>query len=813
MHAGQCQLLISFLIGIISAEIEFIAVRLPLKGEHSPPNAVWPHPQQIIASNELLYIRPHDIMIHSNIRTCDIISKAIERYEPIFFPPKLSMNEPPSNADNILQNLTLNIRDNPQCEQYIQQNSDETYTLTINNKIAIVEATSVWGLLRGLETFSQLIYINEQNYVVINDSVTVIDSPRFQHRGVMLDSARHFLPVPIIKKNLDVMAYNKLNVFHWHLVDDQSFPFQSTTFPNLSRAGAFSTYHVYTPADVNDVIEHARLRGIRVIPEIDTPGHTYSWGKSMPELITPCWANGKPYQAIYGIQGAMEIFNPIEPRVYSTMDALLREVKSRFPSNYIHLVYDKCWLSNPNITQWMIDNSINSTKGIHAYYADRILDITRNINVVPIVWQDVWDEKVELPSGTIIQVWKDTSDNSAFGSWASYLNEAANEGYNVILSSPWYINYISYGKYNTNTSVMNLEFFKYYEVEPLRLFSGSDEAKKRILGGEACLWGEFVDGTNLLPRFWPKASAVAERLWSAASVNNSEDAQFRLDVHRCRLLRRGIPAQPILGGYCGNYELGMPESMINDPAFNYENYTPTNSTTTSTQSSTNSSSERSPPNAVWPHPQQIVASNESLYIRPHDIMIHSNIRTCDIISKAIERYEPIFFPPKLSMSEPPSDADNILQNLTLNIRDNPQCEQYIQQNSNETYTLTINNKIAIVEATSVWGLLRGLETFSQLIYINEQNYDVHRCRLLRRGIPAQPILSGYCGNYELGMPESMINDPAFNYENYTSTNWITTVTRLSSTTSYPVNSASSVIASTCTSLLIIMKITLVTISF
>ncbi|CAF3467067.1 unnamed protein product, partial [Rotaria sp. Silwood2] len=363
--------------------------------ERSPPNAVWPHPQQIVASNESLYIRPHDIMIHSNIRTCDIISKAIERYEPIFFPPKLSMSEPPSDADNILQNLTLNIRDNPQCEQYIQQNSNETYTLTINNKIAIVEASSVWGLLRGLETFSQLIYINEQNYVVINNSVTVIDSPRFQHRGVMLDSARHFLPVPIIKKNLDVMAYNKLNVFHWHLVDDQSFPFQSTTFPNLSRAGAFSTYHVYTPADVNDVIEHARLRGIRVIPEIDTPGHTYSWGKSMPELITPCWANGKPYQAIYGIQGAMEIFNPIEPRVYSTMDALLREVKSRFPSNYIHLVYDKCWLSNPNITQWMIDNSINSTKGIHAYYADRILDITRNINVVPIVWQDVWDEKVE----------------------------------------------------------------------------------------------------------------------------------------------------------------------------------------------------------------------------------------------------------------------------------------------------------------------------------------------------------------------------------------------------------------------------------
>ncbi|CAF4382688.1 unnamed protein product, partial [Rotaria sordida] len=101
---------------------------------------------------------------------------------------------------------------------------------------------------------------------------------------------------------------------------------------------------------------------------------------------------------------------------------------------------------------------------------------------------------------------------------------------------------------------------------------------------------------------------------------------------------------------------------------------------------------------------------------------HSNIQTCDIIAKAIERYKPIFFPPKLSMLQPPSDANNILQSLTLNIRDNSPCEEYIQQNSNETYTLTINQQMAIVEASTVWGLLRGLETFSQLIYINQQNY-------------------------------------------------------------------------------------------
>ncbi|CAF5228372.1 unnamed protein product, partial [Rotaria magnacalcarata] len=106
------------------------------------------------------------------------------------------------------------------------------------------------------------------------------------------------------------------------------------------------------------------------------------------------------------------------------------------------------------------------------------------ISAIPIVWQDIWNEKVELPPGTIVQIWKGTSDDGISDEWVPYLNEIAGQGYNVILSSPWYINYINNGHYRTNTTIVNLEFFKYYEVEPLRDFSGSDDAKIRILGGE-----------------------------------------------------------------------------------------------------------------------------------------------------------------------------------------------------------------------------------------------------------------------------------------------------------------------------------------
>ncbi|CAF1111011.1 unnamed protein product [Didymodactylos carnosus] len=462
-------------------------------GEPSPPNAVWPHPQQIqVTGTGLLYLKPKQLTINSNLDECIIIKSAKQRYENIFFPPTFTIVNPPSN-EGILESLTLTV-ENKVCEESLTLMSDESYKLTIKDKKADIEATNVWGILRGIETFSQLLFINNDNQLVVNDTVTIIDSPRFRHRGLMLDTARHFLPVPILKKNL----------------------------------GAYSQDHVYTLKDVQEIIEFARLRGIRVIPEFDTPGHTFSWSKSHPDLITDCWQDGKPNQAIYSVQGEREIFDVTKPIVYEIMEKLLNEIHEVFLEKYMHL----------------------------------------DIGLIPVVWQDVWDEHVKLPSDTIIQIWKDESISAEFNSWASYLNKAASEGYNVILSSPWYLNFISYGKYNTNDSVMNLDFFRYYEVEPLQTFSGNDAEKRRILGGEACLWAEFVDGSNVIPRLWPVASAIAERLWSDRSVNNSEDAQFRLDVHRCRLLRRGISAQPILTGYCGNYEpdhLKLPPAWEMDP--------------------------------------------------------------------------------------------------------------------------------------------------------------------------------------------------------------------------------------------------------
>jgi hexosaminidase len=121
--------------------------------------------------------------------------------------------------------------------------------------------------------------------LALNDSTIIRDSPRFQYRGLMLDTARHYIPIPILKKQIDSMAYNKLNVFHWHIVDDQSFPFEMKKYPNITKNGQYTPAHVYTQQQVLDIIQHARLRGIRVIPEFDTPGHVAALGRSFPGIL------------------------------------------------------------------------------------------------------------------------------------------------------------------------------------------------------------------------------------------------------------------------------------------------------------------------------------------------------------------------------------------------------------------------------------------------------------------------------------------------------------------------------------------------
>ncbi|NWI60276.1 HEXB hexosaminidase, partial [Calyptomena viridis] len=403
----------------------------------------------------------------------------------------------------------------PGCDSYPHLASSEAYHLTVTEPVATLKAKEVWGALRGLETFSQLVHENDYGGFLVNES-EVYDFPRFAHRGILLDTSRHYLPLKSILTNLDAMAFNKFNVFHWHIVDDQSFPYQSIYFPELSDKGAYSSNLIYTPTEVRLVIEYARLRGIRVIPEFDTPGHTQSWGKGQKDLLTPCY-NGKQPTGSFGP------VNPILNTTYDFMTKFFKEISSVFPDKYIHLGGDEvdfsCWKSNPEVEEFMKKQGFGTDYAkLESYYIQKLLDIVSSYKKGQIVWQEVFDHKAQLKPDTVVQVWMENN-------YAHELGSVTGAGFTTVLAAPWYLDYISYGQ----------DWKKYYKVEPLN-FPGSEEQKKLLIGGEACLWGEFVDATNLTPRLWPRASAVGERLWSSKNVTDLQDAYKRLTSHRCRML-------------------------------------------------------------------------------------------------------------------------------------------------------------------------------------------------------------------------------------------------------------------------------------
>nr|XP_022328431.1 beta-hexosaminidase subunit alpha-like [Crassostrea virginica] len=531
---------------VVVTELTYIAIRLPLKGERAAPGAPWPLPKSWRNSTERLVVDLPNFRFTSSMTYCDIVSSAFDRYNTIL---NLYKTPGPSvrGAQGVLRSLSVEITDQ-NCPGYPNPQMDESYNLTVTSKSSRLSSATVWGALRGLETFSQLIYQDEQNQLFVN-LTQISDEPRFRYRGVMLDTARHYLTMPVLLKNLDAMAYNKFNVFHWHIVDDQSFPYESVAFPSLTEKGAYGPKLIYTQEDVRRVIEHARLRGIRVIPEFDTPGHTQSWGQAFRSLLTPCWVDGKEGVAKPNFHGAYEILDPSKDSTFSFLEKFIAEVVQVFPDQYLHLgmdeSYPSCWKSSPNITAFMKENNISSYVQLMERYVTKVLDIVERTNKSYVIWQDPIEEGTKAKSDTIVEVWRGNSTIP----WQHYMSEISQQGYQTILSSCWYLNYISYGQ----------DWRKYYECEPYN-FTGSTEQYKNVIGGEACVWAEYIDGTNILPTLWPRASAVAERLWSTRDVRDTESAKFRLDQQRCRMLRRGIPAKPILDGYCGDYEFGFAES-------------------------------------------------------------------------------------------------------------------------------------------------------------------------------------------------------------------------------------------------------------
>jgi hexosaminidase len=394
-----------------------------------------------------------------------------------------------------------------------QVDEDESYHLQITATGVHLEAANPLGVLHGLQTFLQLVRITPRGFTV--PAMTIDDQPRFPWRGLMLDVSRHFQPLDVVYRTLDGMEAVKMNVFHWHLSDNQGFRVESKVYPLLQEKGSDGLF--YTQDQVREVIAYARDRGIRVMPEFEMPGHATSWFVGYPDLAS----GSGPYE----IERKWGVFDPaLDPTrdsTYTFLDALIGEMTALFPDAYFHVGGDendgKEWDRNSRIQQFMKAHAIKDNAGLQAYFSTKLQKIVAGHGKIMVGWDEVLQP--DTPKDVVIQSWRGPQ----------FVGEAVKGGNRALLSAGYYID-------------LNHSAAEHYAADPEGdgpTTLSADDSKK-ILGGEATMWSEFTTPENIDSRIWPRTAAIAERLWSPRNTRDVESMYTRLAVISQKLNYYGL---------------------------------------------------------------------------------------------------------------------------------------------------------------------------------------------------------------------------------------------------------------------------------
>ncbi len=384
--------------------------------------------------------------------------------------------------------------------------TDERYRLRVTAAGASLTAVSPLGIQRGLATFRQVIERTPQGWRA--QFCDIQDRPRFAWRGLLMDPARHFLPVAVVKRNLDGMAAVKLNVLHWHLCDDQGWRVESKLFPRLHQVGGATGY--YTQAEVREVVRYAALRGIRVVPEFDLPGHTGALLAAYPRLA--CNDSIKAVPVRWGVLNIA--LDPTREGTYTMLDSVLTEMSSLFPDPYFHLGGDendgRQWRHSPRIVAFMqargfvkAGTTVPDKHQLQNYFNRRMLSILQKLGKTMIGWDEILGP--DLPASVMIESWRGPKG----------VLDAVRQGHPALRANGYYID-------------LYLSAASHYAADPLQ--GVPDSLQARVLGGEAEMWSEFADSVLYESRVWPRAAAVAERLWSPAA--RTQDGQDVPDMYR-----------------------------------------------------------------------------------------------------------------------------------------------------------------------------------------------------------------------------------------------------------------------------------------
>jgi hexosaminidase len=491
--------------------IGFIALlcSLPASAQEQRPPNLMPVPSDVQLGNGSLAIDSTFSVVltgHTEPRLDRAVQRFLQRLwvqTAIPFSPKAS---PSSKA-------TLIIHTERASKEVQELGEDETYVLELTPDGAKLTAPTPLGTMHGLQTFLQLVDVAPSGFAA--PVVVIRDQPRFPWRGLMIDTSRHFIPLDVLRRNLDGLEAVKMNVFHWHLSENQGFRAESKKFPKLQEMGSDGLY--YTQDEIRGLIEYARDRGIRVIPEFDMPGHSTAWFVGHPELAS---APG-PYE----IERKWGVFDPaMDPtneKTYKFLDQLVVEMAKLFPDHFFHIggdeVNGKQWDANPGIQQFMKSHNLKNNEALQAYFSQRVQKIVTKHGKAVVGWDEVFIPGV--PKDIVIQSWRGQ---------ASLANAAA-QGNRGILSNGYYLD-------------LGWSAARHYAVDPLGGTAANltPDQQKLILGGESCMWSEYVNAENIDSRIWPRNAAIAERLWSSQDVTDPASMYTRMNAIAARLEWLGL---------------------------------------------------------------------------------------------------------------------------------------------------------------------------------------------------------------------------------------------------------------------------------
>ncbi len=438
----------------------------------------------------------------------------------------------------------------------------EAYELDVTLSEIQLSAECPVGLIRALTTLSQLIQKKEASTIfadgetiyIENVPIHIKDSPRFEHRGIMIDTSRHFLQMATLKRIINGMMQAKLNVLHWHMVDDDSFPIQSKNVPGLGESASFSAGEMYTIDQIKEVVQFAKDHGVRVIPEIDCPGHSRAVGlfKPLKDIVT-CFDSVWPYRLpdYYRMHGgpATSALDPTMDQTYDFVTKILKDLLEYFKDDLIHLGGDEvmfsCWRARKSIEEFMQKHNIPDYQHLMNYFIDKVRGILRGLDSKKktIYWSNPDTFDIKYNAGDILQYWGTYKEIHKLESL--YPN-------NKFILSPFEQLYLDCGTGNKYGGPMWCGNYKtwlqMYMFEP----TSYSLSESKILGAEACAWGEQMSDANIELKLWPRVAAMAETLWMPKRTKEVDLVGLakRMTAFSQKLNELGIPSNAIMSQYC-----------------------------------------------------------------------------------------------------------------------------------------------------------------------------------------------------------------------------------------------------------------------